>query len=185
MNYEQHELAERKAAAGEKPPSPAGGGRAAAKKRRGGRSTRNEDGSLNAVNLHVGGRLRLRRLQLGMSQGKLSRALGLTYQQVQKYENGLSEVKASRLFDLARVLDVPVGFFFDDMAAAPGQPGPGSPAGEETGPGGPEGSVHQQVTEESVELVKAYYGIADAKLRRQVYEMARALSAEGLLTPER
>ena len=106
-----------------------------ARRRRRGRSTRNEDGSPLAVNVHVGDRLRKRRLYLGMSQNKLARAIGLTFQQIQKYENGLNEVRASRLYDLAEVLDVPVSFFFDDMAEAPGQPGSGSAAVEETGSG--------------------------------------------------
>src|SRR3954468_9912069 len=67
------------------------------------------------IDVHVGGRVRLRRTLLGMSQEKLGEALGLTFQQVQKYERGVNRIGASRLFDLARVLDVPIGFFFDDM----------------------------------------------------------------------
>ena len=67
------------------------------------------------IDVHVGGRVRLRRTLLGMSQEKLGEALGLTFQQVQKYERGVNRIGASRLFDIARVLDVPIGFFFDDM----------------------------------------------------------------------
>ncbi|HIC80951.1 MAG TPA: XRE family transcriptional regulator, partial [Kiloniellaceae bacterium] len=72
-------------------------------------------GGPNPVDVHVGGRVRLRRTLLGMSQEKLGEAIGLTFQQVQKYERGANRVGASRLFDLSRVLDVPVGFFFDEM----------------------------------------------------------------------
>ena len=67
------------------------------------------------IDAHVGSRVRLRRTLLGMSQEKLGDALGLTFQQVQKYERGVNRIGASRLFDLARVLDVPIGFFFDDL----------------------------------------------------------------------
>ena len=119
-----------------------------------------------------------------MSQTKLARGLGLTFQQIQKYEKGSSEVKASRLFDLARVLEVPVGFFFNDMAGAPSQPESGSAAREETGSAVAQDFTDQQVTKESVELVKAYYSIADPKVRRQVHEMTRALSAAASRTPE-
>jgi transcriptional regulator with XRE-family HTH domain len=67
------------------------------------------------IDIHVGTRIRLRRTLLGMSQERLGEALGLTFQQVQKYERGVNRVGASRLFDLSRVLDVPISFFFDDL----------------------------------------------------------------------
>src|SRR5919202_7008509 len=67
------------------------------------------------IDVHVGSRVRLRRTLLGLSQEKLGDALGLTFQQVQKYERGVNRIGASRLFDLSRVLDVPISFFFDDM----------------------------------------------------------------------
>src|SRR5277367_5561364 len=67
------------------------------------------------IDIHVGSRIRLRRTLLGMSQERLGDALGLTFQQVQKYERGVNRVGASRLFDISRVLDVPISYFFDDM----------------------------------------------------------------------
>ena len=70
----------------------------------------------NPVDIHVGSRVRLRRTLLGMSQKKLGNALGLTFQQIQKYERGANRIGSSRLFLLSRILDVPVSFFFDDMA---------------------------------------------------------------------
>src|SRR5215217_318251 len=73
----------------------------------------------NPIDVRVGARLRLRRNMLGLSQEKLGEAIGLTFQQVQKYERGANRIGASRLFDLSRVLDVPVSFFFDDMPADP------------------------------------------------------------------
>src|ERR1700739_1133494 len=81
------------------------------------RSTRGRmpSGKPNPVDVHVGGGVSLRRPLLGMSQEKLGEAIGLTFQQVQKYERGANRIGASRLHDLSRVLDVPVSFFFDDM----------------------------------------------------------------------
>ena len=72
--------------------------------------------SPDPVDIHVGARVRLRRTLLGMSQEKLGKALGLTFQQVQKYERGANRIGSSRLFQLSRILDVPVSFFFDEMA---------------------------------------------------------------------
>src|SRR5438876_11990831 len=79
----------------------------------------------NPVDVHVGSRVRLRRTLLGMSQEKLGDAIGLTFQQVQKYERGANRVGSSRLFDLARVLDVPVSYFFDEMSASTSARSPG------------------------------------------------------------
>src|SRR6266704_1067410 len=73
------------------------------------------EGRPSPIDVHVGSRIRLRRTLLGLSQERLGDALGLTFQQVQKYERGANRVGASRLFDLSRVLDVPISFFFDDM----------------------------------------------------------------------
>src|SRR5512134_3751494 len=69
----------------------------------------------NPVDIHVGSRVRLRRTLLGLSQEKLGEAVGLTFQQIQKYERGANRIGASRLFEFSRILDVPVSFFFDDM----------------------------------------------------------------------
>src|ERR1700744_5629051 len=73
------------------------------------------EGRPSPIDVHVGSRVRLRRTLLGMSQERLGEALGLTFQQVQKYERGANRIGASRLFDLARVFAVPVSFFFEDM----------------------------------------------------------------------
>src|SRR5579864_1004335 len=81
----------------------------------GGRSRRNKSGHPNPIDVHVGARVRLRRTLLGMSQEKLGQAIGLTFQQVQKYERGTNRIGASRLHELAQVLDVSVAFFFEDL----------------------------------------------------------------------
>nr|WP_207728842.1 MULTISPECIES: helix-turn-helix transcriptional regulator [unclassified Gluconobacter] len=82
------------------------------------RSETRSSAAAGPVDAHVGNRIRLRRTLMGLSQEKLGEALGLTFQQIQKYERGANRVGASRLYDLAQILDVPVGFFFDDMREA-------------------------------------------------------------------
>lgn len=79
-------------------------------------STGKNDNSADPIDVHVGSRIRLRRQLLGLSQEKLGESLGLTFQQVQKYERGANRVSASRLFDLSVVLGVPISFFFDDIS---------------------------------------------------------------------
>ena len=130
------------------------------------------------IDVHVGGRVRLRRTLMGMSQERLGEALGLTFQQVQKYERGVNRIGASRLFDLARVLDVPIGFFFDDMP---------------DGVGGTTGGLHRRTSggfadqqdgfeddtlhrRETLELVRAYYRITDPAVRKRVFDLIKSLT---------
>lgn len=127
----------------------------------------------NPIDVHVGSRIRLRRNMLSLSQEKLGEAIGLTFQQVQKYERGANRVGASRLHELSRVLDVPVSFFFDDMdpVRAPAIPaGFAEPPAEafETDP------LRKR---ETLELISAYYEIEDAGLRRRLFDLAKALVA--------
>ncbi|MGE5548302.1 MAG: helix-turn-helix domain-containing protein [Solirubrobacterales bacterium] len=137
---------------------------------------RTPSGNPNPIDIHVGQRVRLRRTLLGMSQEKLGEALGLTFQQVQKYERGANRVGASRLFDLSRVLDVPVSFFFDDMTEDLKRQTP-SLIGVE-GLEEPEVEyVHDPMARrETLELVRAYYRIGDPAVRKRVYELAKALA---------
>jgi transcriptional regulator with XRE-family HTH domain len=125
--------------------------------------------------------VRLRRALLGLSQEKLGEAIGLTFQQVQKYERGANRIGASRLFDLAQVLDVPVSFFFDDMPATvpPLDPALASrrPSGLAEEPAGFETDLLGR--RETLDLVEAYFAISDPQIRRRVYELARTLGAAG------
>src|SRR5258708_773227 len=124
----------------------------------------------NPVDKYVGSRVRMRRDMLGLSQEKVGEALGLTFQQVQKYEKGANRIGASRLHELAGILDVPVAFFFDDMdpVRAPAIPGGfAQPLG-----GHEEDPLHWP---ETVELVDAYYAVEDAAVRRRLLDLARAL----------
>lgn len=128
----------------------------------------------NPVDMHVGGRLRLRRTLMGMSQEKLGEAVGLTFQQIQKYEKGANRIGASRLFQFARILDVPPSFFFDEMPAGP----PSSAVGRLDGLAeDAEGFVHDPVIKrETLELARAYYRIADPQVRKRVFELIKAVA---------
>lgn len=135
----------------------------------GGRGT----GIPNPIDIHVGRRLRLRRTLLGMSQEKLGEAIGLTFQQIQKYERGSNRIGASRLFDLSRVLDVPVGFFFDDMSDDVAARSPGQSRGLAQDPVTFE--PNPMIKRETLELVRAYYKIDDSNVRKRLFEMVKAL----------
>ena len=138
---------------------------------------RTPSGGPNPIDVHVGTRVRLRRILLGMSQEKLGEALGLTFQQVQKYERGANRIGSSRLFDLSKVLDVPVSFFFDDMAAETKAQAPSLlRGGVETQPPADAGDTDQFANSETIELVRAYYRIVDGGVRKRVYELAKSLA---------
>lgn len=136
---------------------------------------RTASGKPNPIDVHVGGRVRLRRTLLGMSQEKLGEALGLTFQQVQKYERGANRVGASRLFDLSRVLDVPVSFFFDDMSEAVEALSPRLISGLSEEPASFD--ADPMTKRETLELVRAYYRITDPHVRKRVLDLAKALGA--------
>lgn len=134
---------------------------------------RTPSGKPNPIDVHVGARVRLRRTLLGMSQEKLGEALGLTFQQVQKYERGANRIGASRLYDLSRVLDVPIAYFYEDMgddviAASPRH----MVVATEDPPDMESGLMVQR---ETLDLVRAYYRIRDPEVRKQVHDLAQAL----------
>lgn len=139
------------------------------------RQSAGRTGKPNPVDIHVGSRVRLRRTLLGLSQEKLGDALGLTFQQVQKYERGANRIGASRLFDLSRVLDVPISFFFDDMSSDVSQRSPAQEVGLPDLP--PSGfDVDPMAKRETLELVRAYYRIKDPNVRKRVFDLAKALA---------
>mgnify|MGYP006425132867 CR=1 FL=1 len=127
----------------------------------------------NPVDVHVGQRLRQRRVLAGLSQEKLARMVGITFQQVQKYERGANRVVASRLYQLANVLDVPVSYFFEDMSEE-AAPETGKP---EESLISPDALSHDIMAErETLELVRTYYSIENEQIRRRAFELLRALS---------
>lgn len=128
----------------------------------------------NPIDIHVGSRIRLRRTMLGMSQEKLGDSLGITFQQIQKYEKGTNRVGASRLQNISSILNVPVSFFFED---APGDPSTGQP-------GMSEASSSNYVVDflsssEGLQLNRAFVKIEDPKVRRKIVDLVKALAAEG------
>jgi len=127
----------------------------------------------NPIDVHVGSRVRFRRMLLGMSQEKLGDKLGLTFQQIQKYEKGINRIGASRLFDLAQVLGVSVQFFYEEAPAA--EPTQLVPEGFAERP--PEGSIVEFLrSRDGLELNKAFVRISDAKARRAIVDLVRSLA---------
>jgi transcriptional regulator with XRE-family HTH domain len=124
----------------------------------------------NPIDIHVGSRIRLRRNMLGMSQERLGESLGITFQQIQKYEKGTNRVGASRLQAIASILEVPVAFFFEDA------------------PGGAVGGLSEESqttyvvdflsSTEGLQLNRAFVKIADQKVRRRIIDLVRSLADE-------
>lgn len=138
------------------------------------RRPRATKGGPNPVDVHVGARVRLRRTLLGLSQEKLGDALGLTFQQVQKYERGVNRIGASRLYALSHVLDVPVSFFYEEMPAALAQGIPHRTVGGAARTAASNYDAGTMSSRETMELVKAYYRIEDPRKRRRVLDMLRS-----------
>lgn len=129
----------------------------------------------NAIDVHVGRRVRFRRTLLGMSQEQLGEALSITFQQVQKYERGSNRVSASRLWDIGQILEVPVSFFFDDMTDDTKDH---SPRKMKTGDLVEVGDVplDPMARRETLELVRAYYQITNSNVRKRITEMVKAVA---------
>ena len=121
----------------------------------------------NPVDVHVGKRLRQRRTFVGMTQEQLGAALGITFQQIQKYERGANRIGASRLFDICRILDVAPQFFFEAM-----------PSGEGAGAEEParQARADDPVDRETMDLVRAYRQIESATVRHRLLELTRTLA---------
>lgn len=129
----------------------------------------------NPIDVHVGSRVRLRRTLLGMSQERLADAIGLTFQQVQKYEKGANRVGSSRLLDLANVLDTTVSYFFEDMSAKVAQQTPSSLLSLKTLPVNDIAS-DSMMKRETLELVRAYYRIADPAVRKRLGDLVKSVA---------
>ena len=125
------------------------------------------------VDVHVGARVRLRRTALGMSQEKLGDAIGLTFQQVQKYERGTNRIGASRLYELSRVLEVPVSFFFEELDPAAMA---GLHMGELSEPPAPPYSTAGG-NRDVLELARTFQRITDVALRRRLFDLIKAIAA--------
>jgi transcriptional regulator with XRE-family HTH domain len=122
----------------------------------------------NPIDIQVGNRVRIRRMLIGMSQERLGDLLGLTFQQVQKYEKGVNRIGAGRLFEVSRILNVPIDFFYEGVNTQPG--------GSE-----PEGAppVMEFVSSgEGLQLSLAFMKIKDAKVRKRVLDLVKSLAEE-------
>jgi transcriptional regulator with XRE-family HTH domain len=124
----------------------------------------------NPIDTHVGSRVRLRRNMLGMSQEKLGESLGITFQQIQKYEKGTNRVGASRLQAISTVLNVPVSFFFEDA------PGVGTGPTGLSEPNSTSFVVDFLNSAEGIQLNRAFAKISDAKIRRKIIDLVRTLA---------
>jgi transcriptional regulator with XRE-family HTH domain len=125
---------------------------------------------IHPTDKHVGKRVRMRRLMLGMSQTKLGDGLGLTFQQVQKYEKGTNRISASRLQQIASIQQVPVTFFFEGAPRVPGQDE------APTGAPSPQFVSDYLATSEGLQLTKAFMQIQDAKIRRSIVNLVEQLA---------
>ena len=143
------------------------------------RGRKRGSGGPNPVDIHVGSRVRLRRTLLGMSQEKLGEAIGLTFQQVQKYERGANRIGSSRLFDLSRVLDVPVGYFFEDITDETAASSPARRLGgwSELDQQSFDVERDPMAKRETLELVRAYYKIPKESVRKELFELTKALAS--------
>ena len=126
--------------------------------------------SPNPTDKHVGGRVRMRRMMLGMSQTELGNSIGLTFQQVQKYEKGTNRIGAGRLQQIARILKVPVGFFFE------GSPREGGAASETDQAPLPSYVNDFLATSDGLALTKAFMQIKDANLRRRIVSLVQDIT---------
>jgi transcriptional regulator with XRE-family HTH domain len=124
------------------------------------------------VDIHVGSRVRLRRTLLGLSQDKLARAIGVSFQQLQKYERGTNRISASRLYALSKVLGVGISWFFEDA------PSTAKRRTTEARAAANDANADQDpmTANETVKLVRAYYMIEDPKVRKKILHMVRAVS---------
>jgi len=125
----------------------------------------------NPIDVHVGSRLRIRRMLIGMSQEKLGESLDVTFQQIQKYEKGSNRVSASRLFDISRILDVPVQFFFDDIKDGN--------ATKKSG-GKEQSDAFQMIdflsSSDGAQLIRTFSGIEDAEVRRNIIDLVKSIA---------
>ncbi|MFI0395221.1 helix-turn-helix domain-containing protein [Paracoccus jiaweipingae] len=117
----------------------------------------------HVVDIHVGKRIRHRRWLIGMTQQQLAEKVGIKFQQIQKYETGMNRVSASRLWDIAHAMEVPVSFFFDGIEEVPATTA------------APDHDI--LADKEALQLVRAYYAMPESQ-RRQIFELARVLSSD-------
>lgn len=131
----------------------------------------------NAIDMHVGKRIRLRRTLLGMSQEQLGSELDITFQQVQKYERGANRVSASRLWDISQIYDSPINYFFDDMSENTMRSSPRRVSrGADDVDLSDEQTKDPMARRETLELVRTYYSIKTPLVRKRVSDMVKSIA---------
>ena len=130
----------------------------------------------NAIDMHVGKRVRLRRTLLGLSQEQLGAALNITFQQVQKYERGANRISASRLWDISQILDASIGYFFDDMSSHTKLASPRKISRDTQK--APEDVFERDpmARRETLELVRTYYSISEPNVRKRLAELIKSVA---------
>lgn len=137
-------------------------------------------GRANSIDENVGVQLRQRRALLGMSQERLAEQVGITFQQIQKYENGANRVSASRLYEFSQVLNIPVSFFFENTSVNDSKMALGFAEGEQADFEGPDDVMKRK---ETLELIRVYYSIENPKLRKDLFKLVKSM-AENLKNQE-
>lgn len=139
-------------------------------------SKRKTKGTANSVDVHVGQRLRVRRSLLGLSQEKLADAIGLTFQQVQKYERGMNRISAGRLYQFSKILDVPIAYFYEQFSGL-------NEENEKLLRGFSDNEQEAFLpadltnTKETLDLLRAYYAIEDEEIRKNIYRFVKSMGA--------
>lgn len=129
-------------------------------------------GRANSIDEHVGLQLRQRRALLGLSQERLAEQVGITFQQIQKYENGANRVSASRLYEFSKVLEIPVTFFFENYGSNENK-AYGFAEGDQAGFEGPDDVLKRK---ETIELIRVYYSIENPKLRKDLFKLVKSMA---------
>lgn len=125
------------------------------------------------VDIHVGKQLRMRRVMLGLSQETIGKAIGVTFQQVQKYERGINRMGSSRLYDFAKYLSVPVSYFFEGLEGMPSNANAAVQGVAEEAAG----FEHEKMaSRETLEMMRAYYRIKDPNVRNRVFDLLKSLA---------
>jgi transcriptional regulator with XRE-family HTH domain len=138
----------------------------------------------SSIDAHVGSRVRLRRMLIGMSQEKLGELLGLTFQQVQKYEKGANRIGASRLYDISQILGVPVSYFFDDVPADSTARRATNGAAASTDVDAGPYMMEFVSSAEGFQLVRAFTKITDPRVRKRMLELVKSLTGEEEAYPD-
>ncbi len=136
---------------------------------------RKTKGTASTIDVHVGKRLQVRRSLLGWSQEKLGAAIGLTFQQIQKYEKGMNRISAGRLLEFSRILTVPVQYFYDNLEGSNANKAQGLSDNEQEAFAG--NDVMQE--KETIDLIRVYYSIDDPELRKDAVKFMKSIAKAG------